>query len=184
MLCSLQLNGFVEGLKKLDFTPGKEFRIVTVLLDPKETNETRAPLSRALPEPVRPPGHRGGLDVSDRLGSEHPRASRRRSAFPTTTTRRGKEYIHPAAITLLSPDGKIARYLYGLEYRKKTLQLGLVEASEGRVGTSLDKLILFCFHYDSIEGRYAPIATRIMQVGGAISVVVLRRISDDSHSAR
>ncbi len=76
-------------------------------------------------------------------------------------------------LTLLSPDGKVARYRYGLEYPGKTLRLGLVEASEGRVGSSLDKLVLYCFHYDATEGRYAPIASRIMQVGGAVSLLIL-----------
>jgi protein SCO1/2 len=80
--------------------------------------------------------------------------------------------VHPAAITLLSPDGKVARYLYGIEYPDKTLRLGLVEASEGRVGTSLDRLVLYCFHYDSAEGRYAPIAARIMQLGGGVSLAI------------
>ena len=82
------------------------------------------------------------------------------------------EYVHPAAITLLSPEGKVARYLYGLEYPEKTLRLGLVEASEGRVGTSLDKLVLYCFHYDSSEGRYAPIAARVMQLGGGVCLAL------------
>ena len=82
------------------------------------------------------------------------------------------EYVHPAALTLLAPDGKVARYLYGLEYPDKTLRLGLVEASEGRVGSSLDRLVLYCFHYDSTEGRYAPIAARIMQLGGGVSLAL------------
>ena len=73
---------------------------------------------------------------------------------------------------LLTPDGHIARYLYGLEYPEKTLRLGLVEASEGRVGTSLDRLVLYCFHYDSSEGRYAPIVARIMQLGGGASLAI------------
>jgi protein SCO1/2 len=172
MLCSLQLNGFVEGLKKLDFALGKEFRIVTVLLDPKETNETAHRFrSRYLSQYGRPGTEAGWTFLTGSDQNIHALAHAVGFAYNYNEAR--QEYIHPAAITLLSPDGKIARYLYGLEYQEKTLRLGLVEASEGRVGSSIDKLILFCFHYDATEGRYSPIATRIMQVGGAISVIVL-----------
>lgn len=172
MLCSLQLNAFVDGLKKLDFVPGKEFRIVTVLIDPKETNETAHRYrARYLAQYNRPGSERGWSFLT---GSDaNIRALAKAVGFSYNYNEARGEYIHPAALTLLSPEGKVARYLYGLEYPDKTLRLGLVEASEGRVGTSLDKLILFCFHYDSTEGRYSPIATRIMQVAGGVSVVVL-----------
>jgi protein SCO1 len=172
MLCSLQLNAFVDGLKKLDFKAGKEFRIVTVLLDPKETNESAHRFRARYLRQYNRPGSESGwsfLSGSD----ENIHALAKAVGFEYNYNEARGEYIHPAALTLLSPDGKVMRYLYGLEYPDKTLRLGLVEASEGRVGSSLDKLILFCFHYDSTEGRYSPIATRIMQVAGAISVVVL-----------
>jgi protein SCO1 len=172
MLCSLQLNAFVDGLKKLDFSAGKEFRIVTVLLDPKETNETAHRFrARYLSQYNRPGSESGWSFLTGSDANIHALAKAVGFAYNYNEAR--GEYIHPAALTLLSPDGKVMRYLYGLEYPDKTLRLGLVEASEGRVGSSLDKLILFCFHYDSTEGRYSPIATRIMQVAGAISVVVL-----------
>jgi protein SCO1/2 len=172
MLCSLQLNGFVDSLKELDFTAGKEFRIVTVSLDPKETQESAHRFrARYLSQYARPGSEGGWAFVT---GSEqNVRALAKAVGFSYNYNEARGEYVHPAAITLLSPEGKIARYLYGLEYPDKTLRLGLVEASEGRVGTSLDRLILYCFHYDSTEGRYAPIAARIMQIGGAVTVLLL-----------
>ncbi len=172
MLCSLQLTGFVDGLKKLDFAAGKQFRVVTVLLDPKETAETaRRFRSRYLAQYNRPGSESGWTFLT---GSEaNVQALAKAVGFSYNYNEVRGEYIHPAALTLLSPDGKVARYLYGLQYPEKTLRLGLVEASEGRVGTSLDRLVLYCFHYDSSEGRYAPIAARIMQLGGAVSLVVL-----------
>jgi protein SCO1/2 len=172
MLCSLQLTAFVEGLKKLDFTAGKQFRIVTVLLDPNETGDSaRRFRSRYLAQYNRP-GSEPGWNFL--IGSDaNIRALAKSVGFQYNYNEVRGEYVHPAALTLLSPDGKIVRYLYGLEYPDKTLHLGLVEASEGRVGTSLDRLVLYCFHYDSSEGRYAPVANRIMQVGGAVSLVGL-----------
>jgi protein SCO1/2 len=172
MLCSLQLNGFVEGLKKLDFTLGKDFRIVTVLLDPKETPEMAHRFrARYLRQYARPGSEAGWTFLAG--SDENIHAIAKAVGFSYNYNEARGEYIHPAAITLLSPEGKVARYLYGLEYQEKTLRLGLVEASEGRVGSSLDRLILYCFHYDSSEGRYSPIATRIMQLAGGISVVIL-----------
>jgi protein SCO1/2 len=172
MLCSLQLNAFVDALKRLDFSPGKEFRIVTVLLDPKETQETAHRFrARYLSQYARPGTEAGWTFLT---GGDHEiRELARAVGFSYNYNEARGEYIHPAALTLLSPEGKIARYLYGLEYPDKTLRLGLVEASEGRVGSSLDRLILYCFHYDSSEGRYSPIAARIMQLGGGVSVLLL-----------
>jgi protein SCO1/2 len=172
MLCSLQLNALVSGLKALDFSVGKEFRIVTVTLDPSETPEmARRTKARYLSQYGRPGTENGWHFLT---GSEaNIRALADSIGFSYNYNEQRDEWVHPAAITLLSPTGKIARYLYGLEYPDKTLRLGLVEASEGRVGSSLDRLILYCFHYDSSEGRYAPIAARIMQIGGAVTVVLL-----------
>ncbi len=172
MLCSLQLNALVTGLKGLEFSVGKEFRIVTIILDPNETPETAHRMKARYLSQYGRPGTEGGWHIL--TGSDaNVKALAASVGFQYAYNEARKEYVHPAAITLLSPDGKIARYLYGLEYPEKTLRLGLVEASEGRVGSSLDRLILYCFHYDSTEGQYAPIAARIMQVGGAVTVTVL-----------
>jgi protein SCO1 len=171
MLCSLQLTAFVDALKKLEFTAGKQFRIVTVLLDPKETNDTAHRFRARYLSQYNRPGAEPGWNFL-RGSEENIRALAKAVGFTYNYNEVRAEYVHPAAITLLSPEGKVARYLYGLEYPDKTLRLGLVEASEGRVGTSLDRLVLFCFHYDSTEGRYAPIVARIMQLGGAASLAI------------
>jgi len=81
--------------------------------------------------------------------------------------------VHPATVILATPSGKIDRYLYGLDYPEKTLRLSLVESSEGKIGTTIDQLILFCFHYDANEGRYAPVARNIMRAGGGLTVFML-----------
>jgi protein SCO1/2 len=172
MLCSLQLTGFVEGLKKLDWTAGMEFRVVTVSLDPSEAPaHAHKTKSRYLRQYGRPEAGSGWHFLT---GSEQNiRALANAIGFRYGYNEKRAEYVHPAAITLATPRGKIARYLYGLEYPDKTLRLGLVEASEGKVGSTVDRLILYCFHYDSSEGRYAPVARNIMRLGGAITVVLL-----------
>ena len=83
------------------------------------------------------------------------------------------EYVHPAVMVISTPSGRIARYLYSIEYIPKTLRLSLVESSQGKIGTTVERVLLYCFHYDESEGRYAPVAFNIMRIGGAIAVVAL-----------
>jgi protein SCO1/2 len=172
MLCSLMLNGFVRGLKELAFTPGREFRVVTVSIDPHEKPE------RALATQHRYLGALGKPEAKDGwhflTGSENNvRAYADAIGMGYTFVPERKEYAHAAALVVASPDGKIVRYLYGIEYPAQSLKLALLEASEGKIGTAFDRLILYCFHYDSSQGRYAPMAANIMRLGGAVAVVLL-----------
>ena len=84
-----------------------------------------------------------------------------------------QQYAHAAAIFVCTPDGRVARYLYGIEYPPKRLKLGLLEASEGKIGSTIDQLILYCYHYDPTNRRYSPVAMNIMRVGGGASASVL-----------
>src|SRR5690606_33796480 len=84
-----------------------------------------------------------------------------------------KEGIHPAAVVLITPDGRISRYLSGIEYHPETLNLAIVEASEGKIGTIVDRLVLYCFHYDDTEGRNAPVAMNFMRVGAGLAALLL-----------
>ncbi|MFZ5891165.1 MAG: SCO family protein [Myxococcota bacterium] len=172
MLCSLQLNGLVKGLKEIEWGINQEFRVVTVSLDPTEPPETtQATAKRYLTQYGRPEAAAGWHFLTGSAENVHAYASALGLSYRYDEKR--KEYAHPAALVLASPSGNITRYLYGIEFQPKTLRLGLVEASEGRIGSTIDKLVLYCFHYDSSEGRYAPVANRIMQVGGAATVVVM-----------
>lgn len=172
MLCSLQLNGLVDGLKQVEWGINKEYRIVTISLDPNESQElTQRTQNRYLTQYGRPEAPGGWHFLT---GSEtNVRAFADAIGFGYRYDEKRQEYAHPAAIALASPDGRIMRYLYGLTYPSDTLRLALVEASEGRIGTTLDRLILYCFHYDATEGRYAPVARNIMQLGGVAFVVLL-----------
>jgi protein SCO1/2 len=172
MLCSLMLNGFVSGLRDIDFVPGKEFRIVTVSIDPSETTErareTKNRYVRALGKPEAKEGWHF-LTTDEATVAAYARAL----GFGYFYNEERKEYAHPSAMAVASPDGKIVRYLYGIEYPKSSLRLALLEASQGKIGNPFDRLVLYCFHYDSAAGKYAPKAANIMRVGGAISVLAL-----------
>lgn len=173
MLCSLQLNALVDGLKQIDLTLGKDYRIVTVSLNPAETPQrAHGTKQRYLAQYGRPEADAGAWTIL--TGSENNiRAVADAIGFTYGYNEKRDEYVHPAAFVVTTPDGTIARYLYGLEYHPKTLRLSLIEASEGKVGSAVDKLILYCFHYDASEGRYAPVAMNIMRVSGGSGAVAL-----------
>lgn len=172
MLCSLQLNGLVQGLKQVEWGINQEYRIVTVSLDPEESvSLTARTQARYLKQYDRPSADGGWHFLA---GSEaNVKAYADAIGFGYRYDEKRQEYAHPAALVMASPDGRIMRYLYGIEYAPKTLRLALVEASEGKIGTTLDRLILYCFHYDANEGRYAPVARNLMQLGGAAFVALL-----------
>jgi protein SCO1/2 len=172
MLCSLELNGLVGSMKDVDFTVGKDFRIVTVVLDPNEKpEEARGSKTRYVRQYGRADAESGWHFLT---GSEQSiRAVADSVGFSYAFNEARNEYVHPAAIILLSPTGKITRYLYGIEYKPKTLKLSLAESSEGKIGSSIDRFVLYCFHYDATEGRYAPVAMNIMRVGGGMTVALL-----------
>jgi protein SCO1/2 len=172
MLCSLQLTALVEGLKKVDWSVGKEFRMVTVSYDPTETTElAQRTKARYLAQYARPGSENGWHFLH---GSENNvKALAKALGISYSYNEARKEYAHPATVVFATPTGKIDRYLYGLEYPEKTLHLSLVESSEGKIGTTVDQLILFCFHYDANEGRYAPVARNIMRAGAGVTVFLL-----------
>lgn len=172
MLCSFQLSALVDGLKKVSWELGKDYRIVTVSMDPSETSEvghrTRA---RYLAQYGRPGAESGWHFLHGSEANIRAYADALGISYAYNEAR--KEYAHPATIVLVSPSGIINRYLNGIDYPGKTLSLSLVEASEGKIGTSVDRFVLYCFHYDSKEGRYAPVAQNIMRVGGGLTVFLL-----------
>jgi protein SCO1/2 len=171
MLCSLELNGLVDAMKQLDWTLGTQFKVLTVVLDPNEKPEdARKSQARYL----RQYGRAGASGWNFLTGSEASIRSVANSVgFFYGFNEARNEYVHPAAIMLLSPDGRVARYLYGIEYHPKTLRLSLVESGEGKIGSSIDQLVLYCFHYDEKEGRYAPVAMNIMRVSSGIGATML-----------
>jgi protein SCO1/2 len=172
MLCSLMLNGFVQGMKELDYTPGREFRVVTVSIDPTEKPERALATQRKyLASYGKPEASKGWHFLTGSENNVKAYANALGMEYAYVPER--KEYAHAAAVAVASPDGKIVRYLYGVEYPAKSLKLALLEAAEGKIGTAFDRILLYCFHYDSSQGRYAPVAANIMRLAGGAAVVVL-----------
>jgi protein SCO1/2 len=166
------LNGLVTSLKQVDLTLGKDYRIVTVSLNPKETPErARATQNRYLTQYGKPESRQGWAFLT---GSERNiKAVAASVGFEYAYNEERDEYVHPSAFAIAMPGGNIARYIYGIEFLPDTLRLSLVEASEGKVGTTVDRILLYCFHFDETEGRYAPVAMNMMRLGGGLGAALL-----------
>ena len=172
MLCNLQISGLVDVLRKLDWSAGQEFDVVSVSIDPLETAQRAGQTKQRYLQAYGRPGTGDGWKFL--TGSAPAIAKLTKAAgFRYHYVAQRREYAHTAVFLVCTPTGKISRYLYGIEFPQRTLELTLVEASEGKIGTALDQIILFCFHYDSATGRYAPAARTIMQMGGLATVFAL-----------
>lgn len=172
MLCGLVTNGLLNAMNAMQQTAGLDYQVISLSIDHSETPI----LARAKKQ--------GYLKLYDReqgaggwhwlTGEEDQiRAVTEAAGFGFAWNDRRQEYAHAAVLVLLAPDGKVMRYLYGIEFDARTLQLSLVEASEGRTGSSFDRFLLFCFQYDAAAGRYGPVAMNIMKVGAVVTVLVL-----------
>jgi len=172
MLCGLMLNGVVDGLAAMEWSPGIDFEIVTVSINPLETPELATAKKQNYLKRLERPSAGAGWHFLTGREREIKRLAET-VGFSYTYDPTTQEYAHAASIFICTPDGRVARYLYGIEYPAKRLKLALLEASEGKIGTTLDQLILYCYHYDPTNRRYSPVAMNIMRLGGGATALIL-----------
>jgi protein SCO1/2 len=172
MLCTLVLNGVVSALRALPFDAGSEFTVVTFSFDPNDGPEAAAAKRATYLGEYRRPGAEGGWHfltgdaasiaaLTDAIG------------FHATYDEAHRQYAHASGIVLLTPEGRVARYFFGVEFAPRDLRLGIVEASAEKIGTVVDQLLLFCFHYDPATGRYSRLALGAVRTGGALTLAAL-----------
>jgi protein SCO1 len=172
MLCGLVLNGVCNSVKSISLVPSKDFTILTVSIDPREMPELALAKKVRYIESYGKEGVKEGWSFL--TGSEeNSKALANAVGFKYFYDAKRDEYAHPAVSFLIAPDGKIVRYLYGMDYKRFDLKMGLLEAAEGKVGTTIDRIILSCFHYDASQGKYVFFAQNVMRVGGASIVLFL-----------
>ena len=172
MLCRLQLNGLVDGMRQMRLEVGTDFDVVSVSVDPLETpmraRQTKQNYVRSYGRPQTASGWHflcGDKSSIDELADS--------VGFRFKYVPERDEYAHAAVTIVITPGGVVSRYLYGVVYEPQTLRLALVEAAEGKIGTTLDRVLLFCFHYDAASGRYAPVARNLLKVGGVATLIVM-----------
>ncbi len=172
MLCGLILNGLTDAMKDITWTPGQEFEVVSVSFDHRET----PPLARLKKQNyMREYGRPSAAAGWHFLVGKEPQIQALCEAvgYKFRWDDRQNQYAHPSVLVILTPDGRISRYLYGIQFVPQTVRLSLVEASEGKIGSTVDRVLLYCFHYDADEGRYSLAARRLMSLAAAMTILAM-----------
>jgi cytochrome c oxidase subunit 2 len=165
MLCNQVLNGLAGSLKALSFVAGKEFEVVVVSFNPRETSE----LAAAKKESYERAGAAGWHFLA---GDPKPiDALTRAVGFRYAYDPMLNQYAHASGVVILTPKGRVARYFYGIEYAPRDLRFGLIEAAEERIGTPVDQVLLLCYQYDPMTGKYSAAVMKSLRIGGVVTVI-------------
>ncbi len=172
MLCGEVLSGLESALRVLKFDVGKEFEVLTVSFDPRETPDMATKKkAEFLKRYGRPSAAAGWHFLTG--PQESIDALTKAAGFQYQYDPKTGQFAHATAIAILTPEGKIAQYYYGVEYAPKDLRLGLIQASENKIGTLADQVLLYCYHYDPTTGKYGAIIARVLQLSGLATVLLL-----------
>jgi protein SCO1/2 len=173
MLCALVRNGLFESLQGLEyFTAGEDFEVVVVSIDPDETPEIAETKRRVTVMSY-------GRSMADQgwnflVGDEETIVALADAVgFSYTYDPNIDEYVHPSGIMVVTPEGRISKYLYGIQYPALDLRLALVEASQNEIGTAVDQFLLTCYHYDPVEGQYTLFVTNLIRIAGFVTVAII-----------
>jgi protein SCO1/2 len=172
LLCMQVLNALASALDVLSLQPGKDFEVVTISFDPREKPALAAAKKEASLQRYRRPGAGAAWHFLTGDQTSIERATRA-AGFRFVWDERLKQFAHPTGIIVLTPDGRVARYLFGIEYGPRDLRLAIVDASAGKVGSPIDSFLLYCYHYDPMTGRYGLVIMRAIRVAGAATVLAL-----------
>ena len=172
MLCGMTTDGLVRSVRALRFEPGTDYEILSVSFDPKETPEMASEKKHTVMAQY---GRKSGPGGWHFLTGDAASIAALTSAvgFRYVWDAEQKQFAHATGVTLLTPQGRIARYFFGIEYPAKDLRLALIEASEERIGTVVDQVLLLCFHYDPKTGRYTATVRNLVRGGAALTLVAL-----------
>lgn len=172
MLCTQVLNGAVGAFKTMNFTAGREFDVVTISFNPKDTTALAREKKRTYVAKYGRPesasgwhfltGQQPAIDaLADSVGFRY--------VYDASTD----QYVHASAIMVLTPQGRVSKYFYGIEYPPRDLRLGLVEASDGKIGNPVDQVLLYCYHYDPSAGAYSMVVMNVLRLAGLATVAAI-----------
>ena len=172
MLCIMVLDGLATSLDILTFEPGDQYEVVVLSFDPREDHVLATSKKRQFLQQLGREGAGEGIHfltgtqesidaVTDAVG------------FTYTYDEENDEFAHAAGLTVATAEGRISRYLFGIEYAPKDLRLALVESAQNKIGSAVDQLLLFCYNYDPTTGRYGAATMRLVQAGGAVTILAI-----------
>jgi len=172
MLCDLVLQGVETGLKPLSLDPGRQFDVLVASIDPAETPAMAAKKKREILARYARPGTEAGWHF---LTGPRDSIARLTQAvgFRYVYDPARNQFAHAAGMVILTPEGRVSRYLLGVEFPARDIRLGLVESGDGKLGTVVDQILLYCFHYDPLVGRYSAVTLRILRLSAVATVLAL-----------
>jgi protein SCO1/2 len=172
MLCTQVMAGLTSSLATMSLDAGKDFDVVAISFDPREKPADAAAKRKEFLDRYKRPADDGGWHF---LTGEQPEIARttRAAGFRYVWDEQTKQFAHPTGIIVVTPDGRPARYLFGVEYGPRDLRLALVEASNGKIGTAVDSLLLYCYHYDPLVGGYGLVVMRTLRLAGVATVLAI-----------
>jgi len=172
MLCDQVQQGVVGSLRMFTFNPGRDYEVVFVSFDPRETPEMAAEKKKRTLVHFRRPETDSGWHFL--TGSQESiEAATKAANFRYTFDAKSNLFAHASGILLLTPDGHISRYFYGVEYPGRDMRLGLVDASAGKIGSPIDHVLLFCYHYDPTSARYSASILKLIRLGGVLTILCI-----------
>jgi protein SCO1/2 len=172
MLCTQVLNGAVAAFKTMNFTAGREFDVVTISFDPNETPAMAAQKKITYINKYGRPDAASGWHFLTGNQAEIDALARSvgvRYVYDEAT----RQYVHASAIMVLTPQGHVSKYFYGIEYAPRDLRLGLIEASNGRIGNPVDQVLLYCYHYDPNAGKYSMAVMNVLRLAGLVTIAAI-----------
>ncbi len=172
MLCNQVLSGMLGSFRQVSFNIGEQYEVVTVSFDPRETPELAAAKKQTYVKGYNRPGAEASWHF---LTGDEANIKRLTEAvgFRYAWDDQTNQFAHASGIMVLTPEGKLARYFYGIDYPPRDLRLGLGEASQNKIGTPVDALMLYCYHYDPATGKYGAVVMNIMRLAGGVTVVLI-----------
>jgi protein SCO1/2 len=172
MLCSEVLQGAVGALRALQFSAGKDFDFVAVSFDPRETPEIAAEKRKVYVGRYHRDGGEQGFHFLTGKDAEI-KALTEKVGFRYVWDDHSKQFAHGSGLILVTPEGKVAQYYYGIEYSPNDMRLGIIEASKGKLGNVVDAVLLYCYHYDPVTGKYGARIVNAMRIGAAMTMLLL-----------
>ncbi len=172
MLCTLTLNGLTSALKVVDLLPGSDYEVVAVSINPAERPALAAAKKALLLDRLGRPEASGSWHL---LTGDEAEIRRLAAAvgFRYVYDEQTKQFAHAAGAIVLTPDGTISKYFYGSDFSPRDLRFGMVDSAAGRIGTAVDQLLLYCYHYDPQTGRYSAAVLNLVRLGGIVTILVL-----------
>ncbi|MBS1857332.1 MAG: SCO family protein [Acidobacteria bacterium] len=191
MLCTQIMNAVAGSLRAVSLDAGKDFQVVAVSFDPKDTPETAAEKKQLYLRRYARPNAANGWHL---LSGDEANIKQLMDAlgFHYRYDPKTDQYAHASGVMIATPDGHLSRYFYGIEYSPRDVRLGLVEASQNKIGNPVDQILLYCFHYDPATGKYGAVAMNLVRaagaglvlIGGTVLAIVLRRDVKSSRAAK